>query len=59
MACRFMGDERDPVRTAAGIGLAIKRALRDRFSEALTCSIGIAPNRLLAKVAGDRASQMD
>ncbi len=53
MACRLMGDERDPVR-AASLALAIKRTLRERFSEALTCSIGIAPNRLLAKVAGDQ-----
>ena len=53
MACRLMGDERDPVR-AASLALAIKRTLRERFSAALTCSIGVAPNRLLAKVAGDQ-----
>lgn len=52
MACRLMGEEKDPVR-AAELGLAIKRVVRDRFSTALTCSVGIAPNRLLAKVAGD------
>jgi len=52
LACRLLGAERDPVR-AADLGVAIKRALRRRCSEALTCSIGIAPNRLLAKVAAD------
>lgn len=52
-ACRLLGAERDPVR-AAELGLAIKRTLRERFSEGLTCSIGIAPNRLLAKVASDQ-----
>lgn len=53
MACRLLGAERDPIR-ASEIGLAMKKAIRERFSAALTCSIGIAPNRLLAKVAGDQ-----
>lgn len=51
-ACRLLGSERDPVR-AADLGLSIKRTVRERFSAALTCSIGIAPNRLLSKVASD------
>ncbi len=52
-ACRLMGREKDPVH-AAQLGLTIKKVMREQFSDALTCSIGIAPNRLLAKVAGDQ-----
>jgi len=52
-ACRLLGAERDPARVA-DLGVAIKCALRHRFSDALTCSIGVAPNRLLAKVAADQ-----
>lgn len=52
-ACRLLGSERDPMR-AAELGVGIKRAVRARFSEALTCAVGIAPNRLLSKVAADQ-----
>lgn len=52
-ACRLIGIERDPV-CAANLGVAVKHAVRARFDGALTCSIGIAPNRLLAKVAADQ-----
>ncbi|MBK9119620.1 MAG: DNA polymerase [Phycisphaerales bacterium] len=52
-ACRLLGNERDPARAAA-LGLSIKHSLKERFSAALTCSIGIAPNRLLSKVAADQ-----
>ncbi len=40
---------------AAALDLArrIKRGLRQRIGECITCSIGIAPNRYLAKVASD------
>ncbi len=51
-ACRLMRNERSPER-AAELGMQIKHAIRARFSDALTCSIGVAPNRLLAKVAAD------
>ncbi len=51
-ACRLLGSERDPAY-ANNLGLKIKRLMRSRFSNALSCSIGIAPNRLLAKVAAD------
>jgi DNA polymerase IV (DinB-like DNA polymerase) len=37
---------------AKGIAMAIKRGLRDSLG--LTCSIGIAPNKSLAKIASDR-----
>ncbi|MBX3383634.1 MAG: hypothetical protein KF864_09010 [Phycisphaeraceae bacterium] len=52
-ACRLLGSEREPARAAA-LGHAVKQALCTRFSRALTCSIGIAPNRLLAKIAADQ-----
>lgn len=51
-ACRLMGREKDPIHAAA-LAVAIKKTLLERFSPALGCSIGIAPNRLLAKVAAD------
>ena len=42
-----------PPKEAHGLGLRIKKALRERVGECLTCSIGIGPNSLLAKVASD------
>jgi DNA polymerase-4 len=52
VACRLLDNEND--RDAA-IALAhrIKAGIRARVGECLTCSIGIAPNRLLAKLASD------
>lgn len=52
MACRLLGKEREPA-TARAIALNVKRAILDRVGECLTCSIGIAPNRVLAKTASD------
>jgi DNA polymerase-4 len=43
-------------RTAAGavaLAMAIKRSIAARVGPTLTCSIGIAPNRVIAKVASD------
>lgn len=51
-ACRLMGTEREPARALA-LGRGVKAAMLAHFSPALTCSVGIAPNRLLAKVAAD------
>lgn len=48
--CRLMANERSPGRVGA-ITRGIKAAIRQRVGT-LTCSIGVAPNRLLAKVAG-------
>ena len=50
--CWLLGRERRR-NNAEGIARSIKRVLRARFSEALTCSIGIAPNKFLAKTASD------
>jgi DNA polymerase-4 len=51
MACRLLGDESQADR-AGGIARAIKDAIRQKF-DFLTCSIGAAPNIMLAKVASD------
>lgn len=49
-AMRLMGDEcqRDRAET---IARSIQAQMRSDFSEALPCSLGIAPTRLLAKIA--------
>src|SRR5580698_4270409 len=52
MVCQLMGREQEPPR-ARQIALAIKQAIRDDVGEALRCSIGMAPNRYLAKIASD------
>jgi DNA polymerase-4 len=52
MACSLMGAEREPEK-AVKIAEAIKAELRRSVGEVLTCSIGVAPNVMLAKVAGD------
>lgn len=50
-ACQLMGRERN-LGKAVEIAYAIKSELRT-VGKTLRCSIGLAPNRLLAKVAGD------
>jgi len=52
MACEFMGREccEEFARAKAA---EIKEAIAREVSPALTCSIGVAPNRYLAKVASD------
>jgi DNA polymerase-4 len=52
MACELIGRECDEefIRAKAK---AIKAAIAHDISPALTCSIGVAPNRYLAKVASD------
>jgi DNA polymerase IV len=52
VACRLMGTERQ-VLVARELAAKVKRALRDQVGECLTCSIGIAPNVFLGKVASD------
>ena len=52
MACELIGSEQLE-ENARAKAVAIKQALLERISPALTCSVGIAPNRYLAKVASD------
>ncbi len=52
MVCQLMGRERQPPN-ARRISLDIKQAIKDDVGETLRCSIGMAPNRLLAKIASD------
>lgn len=52
VACRLMDNEVAPER-ATEIALSIKRGLAANIGEYVRCSIGIAPNRYLAKVATD------
>ena len=47
---RLLGTERTPA-VARELALEMKRRLRERVGEAIRCSIGIAPNAFLAKVA--------
>ncbi len=52
MVCQLMGREREPP-AARKIALEIKQAIKDDVGETLRCSIGMAPNRYLAKIASD------
>lgn len=52
VTCQLMGREREPPR-ARRIALDIKQAIYDDVGDTLRCSIGMAPNRYLAKIASD------
>jgi DNA polymerase-4 len=52
MVCQLMGREREPP-AARRIALEIKQAIKEDVGETLRCSIGMAPNRYLAKIASD------
>jgi DNA polymerase-4 len=52
MVCELIGRERELPR-ARKIALEIKQAIKDDVGETLRCSIGMAPNRYLAKIASD------
>ena len=52
MVCQLIGREQEPPR-ARQIALEIKRSIQDKVGETLRCSIGMAPNRYLAKIASD------
>ncbi|GAA3749142.1 DNA polymerase Y family protein [Terriglobus aquaticus] len=52
VTCQLIGREQEPPR-ARQIALSIKQAIRDDVGETLRCSIGMAPNRYLAKIASD------
>src|ERR1700727_2568110 len=52
MVCELIGREQEPPR-ARKIALEIKQSIYKNVGEALRCSIGMAPNRYLAKIASD------
>ena len=52
VACRLLDNEND-LCSARALASRIKAGIRDHVGECLTSSIGIAPNRLLAKLASD------
>ena len=52
MACRLMGREQ-PVQAARELAMRVKQSVRDHAGQTLRCSIGLAPNRYLAKIASD------
>ncbi|MDZ7362877.1 MAG: DNA polymerase [candidate division KSB1 bacterium] len=52
MACRLIGSEQQ-LEKATRLAKNIKQAIRDKVGKTLRCSIGLAPNRFLAKVASD------
>lgn len=52
MCCELIGREQEPPR-ARRIALDIKQSIYKNVGEALRCSIGMAPNRYLAKIASD------
>src|SRR5260370_11581104 len=52
MVCQLIGREQEPPRPRK-IALEIKQSIYKNVGEALRCSIGMAPNRYLAKIASD------
>ncbi|MEM1303382.1 MAG: DNA polymerase [Planctomycetota bacterium] len=52
MACRLSPPDRWPER-AREKALAVKRAIREQVGPYLRCSVGLAPNRFLAKTASN------
>jgi len=52
MVCKLTGTQRE-VEKARALALLIKQTIKHRVGEMLRCSIGLAPNRFLAKVASD------
>jgi len=52
VSCRLLGAEREPAR-AALLGRQIKDSIYRCVGAQLRCSIGVAPNRFLAKVAAE------
>ena len=52
MACELTGSQQ-VVENAVALSKKIKKAIRDNVGSTLRCSIGLAPNRFLAKVGSD------
>ncbi len=51
-SCRLMGTEKEVAR-ATELGRRVKYAIYKNVGETLRCSVGIAPNRFLAKIGAD------
>jgi DNA polymerase IV len=52
MACELIGREQ-PLLAAMELARRIKSTIRKQVGETLCCSVGLAPNRYLAKIASD------
>ena len=52
MECELMGREREQ-QNALALAQQVKKAIRNSVGDCLRCSIGLAPNRLLAKMASN------
>lgn len=52
MACRLWSEDRPP-DAAIALGKAVKQSIYDHVGSTLRCSVGLAPNSWLAKVASD------
>lgn len=52
VACQLLDNENSPA-AAEALARRIKQGIRSNVGECLTSSVGIAPNRLLAKLASD------
>ena len=52
IACRLTGSQQTP-EAAQALARKVKATIRERVGEALQCSIGLAPNRYLAKIGAD------
>jgi DNA polymerase-4 len=52
MECRLTGSECQP-ENAMALAMKVKRTIRENVGETLRCSIGLAPNRFLAKAASN------
>ena len=52
IACRLTGSQQD-VNVAGALAEKIKNTIKTKVGSSLRCSIGVAPNRYLAKIAAD------
>lgn len=52
MACQLIGREQ-PLLAAMELARRVKKTIRDNVGSTIRCSIGLAPNRYLAKIASD------
>jgi DNA polymerase-4 len=52
IACRLIGTQQN-LEVAESLASQIKKEIRNKVGSSLRCSIGVAPNRYLAKIAAD------